>query len=142
MSDQNLSMPNAPCWKKLLDLEIEKVNALVRPITKLNNTNVAVTANTNIVTGGSSTIAPLQASNAPCIFRIYVVLGTSGVFSVQRRVSAGGFVTENLNQGVALTASAAYMFDILVDTNEYIDFQTTVTGTLLKLLVVEKDDAK
>jgi hypothetical protein len=80
-------------------------------------------------------------TRGPCIFRIYVALSVSAVFSVQRQTS-GAFVTENMNQGSALAANAGYMFDVLVDVGEKIDFQSTVTGTVLKLSVVEKDDAK
>jgi hypothetical protein len=47
-----------------------------------------------------------------------------------------------MNQGVALTAGAGYMFDVLVDQGERMDFQTSVTGVISKLSVVEKDDAK
>jgi hypothetical protein len=140
--DSGLAMPYAACWKKLLDLIAAEINAQVKPIAKINIVNQAATGGQNIITGTSTTIAPLQPTNAPCIFRVYVVLGTSGVFSVQRRVGGGGFLTENLNAGIALTAAAAYMFDVLVDSNEFIDFQTSVSGQVLKLCVVEKDDAK
>jgi hypothetical protein len=132
----NLQMANAKCWKKLLDLEFAKL----MPIGKAALANVQITLNVNIISVANPA-ALLAPTNAPCIFRVYVALGTSGIFSVQRTMS-GTTVTENLNQGVALTANAAYMFDILVDQGEKIDFQSTATGTLLKLSVVEKDDAK
>lgn len=136
---EELSMPFAKCWKKLLDLEVDKILALQDPIPKLSMLNTVVTANTNFI---STTVSnQLTASNPPCIFRIYVVLSVSGVFSVQR-TKGGQTVTENLNQGVALTAAAGYMFDILVDNSEYIDFQSTATGLAVKMSVVEKDDAK
>jgi hypothetical protein len=135
-------MPFAPCWKKLFDMELGPITdllTLTKPIPKLNLTNYGATANTNIVS--TDTSQGLKAKNPPCLFRIYVVFGTSGVFSVQR-TAGNATQTENLNQGVALTANAAYMFDILAETQENIDFQTTVTGTILKLLVVEKGDVK
>lgn len=128
-------MPNAACWKKLLDLELAKL----LPTTKVALANVPITLNTNIVSAANPA-ALIAPTNAPCIFRIYVVLGTGGVFSVQRTAN-GTTSTENLNAGAALTASAAYMFDILVDQGEKIDFQSTASGTLIKLSVVEKDDA-
>jgi hypothetical protein len=140
MTEDNLSMPNAACWKKLLDLEAEAINAQVRPRPKISIVSGNATANTNIISNGT-TAFPLNATKAPCIFRIYVCLATSGIFSVQRYNGAAA-VVENLNQGVALTANAAYMFDILVDQGEKIDFQTTVTSVITKLSVVEKDDAK
>jgi hypothetical protein len=137
---EDLSMPNAKCWKKLLDMEVAFMRGAILPIPKISIVSGNATANTNIISNGT-TAFPLSPNNAPCIFRIYVCLATSGVFSVQRYMSAGA-VTENLNQGNPLTANAGYMFDILVDQGEKIDFQTTVTSVITKLSVVEKDDAK
>lgn len=136
LNPDTLSMANAQCWKKLLD--IENSSFLPKPIVSLFGINI--TANVNIVSAANPS-ALLIPKNTPCLFRIYVVLGTSGIFSVQR-LTSGSQVTENMNQGNALTANAAYMFDILVDQGEKIDFQSTSTGTLIKLCVVEKDDAK
>jgi|SRR5271157_1977536 len=137
---QNLKMPFADCWKKLLDLEIQKILDLETPQPILSLTNSPCTANTNII-AASTSATPLLPKKTPCIFRIYVCLGTSGIFSVQR-TNGGATTAENLNAGVALTASAAYMFDIIVNSNDKIDFQSTVTGTIINLSVVEKDDAK
>jgi hypothetical protein len=137
----NLSMPYAPCWKKLLDLEIQKIIDLETPKSIVSVVAVNATANTNIVAVDPTKTTPLTAKKPPCIWRIYIVLATSGVFSVIRQVG-GTTNTELMNQGTALTAGAGYMFDILVDQGEKIDFQTSVTGVVSKLSVVEKDDAK
>jgi hypothetical protein len=140
MSTKDLQMPNAQCWKKLLDLEIAKIVNLEAPIPIISLVQVNVTANTNII-APTANQTPLTPKNTPCIWRIYVCLSNAGIFSVQR--TAGNTIaTENLNSGVALAANAAYIFDIIVDQSEKIDFQTTVTGILLKLSVLEKDDAK
>lgn len=143
---EDLAMPYAPCWKRLLDLEIQRIldalpTSIEKPISRMIIFNKAVTANVNFL--GTVAGNKLKALNAPCIFRIYIALSVSGVFSVQRTSpTSSTAVVENMNQGVALTANAGYMFDILVDEGDSIDFQTTVSATLLKLSVVEKDDAK
>jgi len=141
LSDDELAMPNAKCWRKLLDLEIKKILDLEAPIPIVSLVATNATANTNIVCVDPTKTTPLTAKHPPCIWRIYVVLATSGVFSVIRQVG-GTLNTELMNQGVALTAGAGYMFDVLVDQGERMDFQTSVTGVISKLSVVEKDDAK
>jgi hypothetical protein len=102
------------------------------PIPKASIFNTAVLADTNFL---SSDLSP---TNTPTLFRIYICLSTSGVFSV-RRSKGGVTVAENLNSGNPLLAGCAYMFDILVDSGETVNFQTTVAGTVLKLSVIEKD---
>lgn len=142
---ENLAMPYAKCWKKLFDLEIQKIldrpNIQV-PIPLLSITNQAILANTMIVAPDLTKQTVLKPKKSPCIFRIYVCLSVAGIFSVQRYDPSRTIAVENMNQGVALTANAGYMFDVLVDQGEGIDFQTTVGATILKLSVVEKDDAK
>jgi len=92
--------------------------------------NVAITANTNLFA------TDLSPTYKPCIFRIYACFDTAGVLTV-RRTSAGVTVGEQLNAGTALTANAAYLFDIVVDGDETINLQYSVNATLLKLSVLE-----
>jgi len=138
-------MPFATCWQKLLQSIVAPIITILnapniqRPIAKFNTINFSATANTNIV--NAKTEQQIQATNPPCLFRIYVVLQTSGVFSVMR-TAGNATQTESLNAGSPLNANVAYMFDILVDQNEFIDFQTNATGIISKLAVYEKDDAK
>lgn len=94
--------------------------------------NTAIGANTNFL---STDITP---TNTPCLLRILICLDTAGVFSVKRTKSAVT-TTEQFNSGTALTANAEYLFDILVDTDETINFQTTVAAQILKFSVHEKD---
>jgi hypothetical protein len=141
----NLSMPFAKCWKKLFDLEIQKVLDAVNiqaPVPQLSITNQDIGANTFFIATDLTKQTPLKPKKPACIFRIYVCLDTAGIFSVQRYAPDKTISVENMNQGVALTASAGYMFDILVDQGEGIDFKTTVAAKILKMSVVEKDDAK
>ncbi len=72
----------------------------------------------------------------PVTWRIYSCFTTSGILTVHRRM-AGFTRTENLNAGVALTAGAAYMFDIIVQVGENIEFQYTVNAWIDTFKVVE-----
>lgn len=138
------SMPNAKCWKKLGDLLIKKIlDAQVDiPVPMLSITNQSIGANTMFIATDLTKQTPLIPKKTPCIFRIYVCLDTAGIFSIQRYDPSRTISIENMNSGTALTASAGYMFDVLVDQGEKIDFQTTVAAKILKLSVVEKDDVK
>jgi len=71
----------------------------------------------------------LTPTNDPALFRVMVMLSAAGVFSVQLKKTA---VTEvlNCNGGVALTASAVYMFDHLVGTGDTVNYQTSVNGNV------------
>jgi len=92
--------------------------------------NTAITANTDIFA------SDLTPKYTPCIFRIYCCFSAAGVLSV-RRTSGGVTVNEQLNAGSALTANAAYLFDILVDSDESINLRYSVDATCIKLSVIE-----
>jgi len=92
--------------------------------------NTGITANTNIFT------TDLTPTYKPCIFRIYCCFSASGVLTV-RRTYVGVTVSENLNSGTTLVANASYMFDIVVDEDETINIQYSVSATCIKLSVVE-----
>ena len=79
----------------------------------------------------------ISPSNTPCTFRVYVVADTSGVLSLIR--SGTTTSTEFLNQGLPLTANAAYTFLIPVDAGETINLQYSVAATFTKLSIVEQD---
>jgi len=89
-----------------------------------------VTANTNIAP------TDLSPTYTPSIFRVYCCFSASGVLTV-RRTRGGVTVSEQLNGGAALTANAAYMFDVLVDSGETVNLQYSVGATALKLSVME-----
>jgi len=92
--------------------------------------NASVIANTDIF---ASDLVPTVA---PSIFRIYCCFNASGVLSIQR-TKAGTTVSEQLNSGMALTANAAYMFDVPVDSEETINIRYSVNATVLKLSIFE-----
>ncbi|GAJ01723.1 unnamed protein product [marine sediment metagenome] len=95
--------------------------------------------NTAIGAAANFFAADLEPTNSPTTFRIYICLDTDGTLSVQRTSPPAPPVTvaEELNQGIALEADAAYMFDILVHEDDTINLQTSVVAQILYCLVVE-----
>lgn len=70
-------------------------------------------------------------------FRIYCVFDAVGDLYV-RRDQGGVYLDEYLNDHQALTADAAYMFDIIVDENDDgINFRYSANAQILKFVVVE-----
>lgn len=92
--------------------------------------NTSITANTNIFSTG------LSPTRSPVLFRIYAVFSASGVLSVVRTRGTTS-VNEQLNSGNNLNANCAYIFDIVVEQGETINFQYSVNATCLVLKVVE-----
>ena len=80
--------------------------------------------------------SPIIPSNPLSIFRIYAVFNTAGVLYVKRTRGATS-VLEALNNGASLNANASYIFDIIVVSDDSINFQYSVNATLLTLIVVE-----
>jgi hypothetical protein len=101
-----------------------------RPILKGSVFNTSVTANTNIFA------SDLSPTNSPTTFRIYACFDTSGILTV-RRTKGGITVSEQLNGGNALVTNGAYMFDIIVESGETINFQYSVNATAIVLKVIE-----
>ena len=62
-----------------------------------------------------------------CLFRIQVALTVAGIFSVLYKIGSQTF-THTLNSGVALTANSLYIFDVLIDPNDKVNFQSSVAG--------------
>lgn len=108
----------------------DKLEAKATPIVKGSVFNASVSANTNIF---SSNLTP---THSPTVFRIYACFSASGVLSVAR-TKAGTTVTEQLNAGNPLNANAAYIFDIIVESNESINLRYSEAATALVLKVVE-----
>lgn len=71
--------------------------------------------------------AAIAPTNSPSFLRIYVCFSNGGIFRVARTVG-GVTVVENINGGVALTAGAAYSWDIEWRTGDTINFRYSVTG--------------
>ena len=96
--------------------------------------NTAVAASTDMFK------AALSPTLAASVFRVYVVFNASGTLTV-RRTRGPATVSEQLNAGTALTANAAYIFDILVKTGDTINLQYSIAGTTIVLLIFEMPTA-
>jgi len=92
--------------------------------------NIHISANTDIFA------ADLSPTNTPTTFRLYVCFDTSGVLTVRRK-SGAVTVSEQLNAGIALTANSAYMFDILVESDESINLQYSADATAICIKICE-----
>jgi len=92
--------------------------------------NAPVTANTNIF---NTDLAPTRS---PVLFRVYVAFDTVGVLSIIRRRGTVS-VVEQLNSGNSLNANSAYIFDVIVEQGETINFQYSVNANCLVLKVIE-----
>jgi len=92
----------------------------------------------NTAVGAAADIfaTPLSPTNSPATFRIYVCFDTAGVLTV-RRTRNGVTVSEQLNSGIALTANAAYIFDIIVQEGDTINLRHSAGATILYLIVLE-----
>ena len=99
-------------------------------VSKATVFNTLVTLNTDIF---SSALSP---TNVPCTFRIYACFAGAGVLTV-RRTSGGVTVSEQINSGNALTANAAYIFDIVVDSRETLNLRYSLSTTAIKVSVIE-----
>ena len=93
------------------------------PLAVASQHGVAETANTDIL---ASDITP---TNTPCLFRVMVMLETTGVFSAILK-SATVSKTLKFNAGNSLLANCAYMFDILVHSGDTVNFQTDTSGNV------------
>ncbi|GAI88131.1 unnamed protein product [marine sediment metagenome] len=71
--------------------------------------------------------ADITPTNSPSFLRLHVTVAAAGIFRVARTVSAVT-VTEDLNSGSALTANAAYIFDIEWRSGDSLNFSYSVTG--------------
>jgi hypothetical protein len=92
--------------------------------------NTAITADTNIFGSTLTPIAPVS------VLRIYACLGTAGVLTL-RRTKGAATVSEKLNGGTELTADAAYVFDVMLDSGETANLRSSASGTALKISVTE-----
>lgn len=77
-------------------------------------------------------------SHAHGYFRIYACFSTSGILTASVAYNGGTAYQENLNGGVALTAGAAYLFDIPAFSNETITFRYSGTSGKVYRFVVDE----
>lgn len=103
------------------------------PIQKAHVHNEAITANNDILA------ANITPSDAHVLFRIMAQVDTAGVLSAMVTNAAGGAgeMTLKLNGGSQLTASCLYIFDMLVDDGDEVNFQLDQNANLDKFIVHE-----
>jgi len=93
--------------------------------------NTAITANTPILTTSITVLVPAR-------LMIYCAFSVAGVLSIIR-TRGTVTVSEQLNAGATLTANASYMFQILIDSNDTVNLQYSVSATALVIEIQEMD---
>ena len=102
------------------------------PIVQTSIFNTALpTADTNLL---ASDLTPNLSRG---YLRIYACISVSGILKL-RRTRGATTVTELLNAGSALTASAAYMFDIHWRSGDSINLQYSVTTGTIYVLAIDE----
>ncbi len=76
-------------------------------------------------------------TNTPSYIRIYVCVSVSGIFRVVRIIS-GTTITENMNGGNALSASAGYMFTVEYRSGDSINLRYSVTSGTIYILRIDE----
>lgn len=113
------------------------------PLQKAHVHNEAASADTDIL---ASNITPSSfidnAGNTvqvPCLFRIQVQTDTAAVFSAMVTNAEGGAgeMTLKFNAGADLAAGALYIFDMLVEEGDSVNFQFDDDVNVDKLIVQE-----
>lgn len=102
----------------------------LQPIERANEHNVAVTADTDIL---SAALTPL---NYPCLFRVMLAFSVAGIFRATI-TKAGNTQTVHFNSGNNLVAGAVYIFDLLIHEGGSVNFQYSIDTTLQVLRVQE-----
>ena len=106
------------------------ISKLLIPIAKASIHGASPGANTNIL--GSDLIP----TNPPCLFRIMVCLGGAAIFYADFK-QIDTVSTMKFNGGTALTADAVYIFDILIHSEDTVNFKID-TAVIVKELRVQE----
>lgn len=105
---------------------------VIIPIAKASIINTALpSAEYGLLT---TSITP---TNTPSYIRIYVCISVGGVLRIARTVSTTT-VVENLNGGIALTASASYLFTVPYRVGDSINIRYSATGGTIYTLRVDE----
>jgi len=102
----------------------------LKPIEKAVEHNKSVTANTNILA------ADLTPTDPPTLFRTMIAFNAAGVFKAIITRDATS-VTAEFNAGATLAANSLYIFDMLVHDGDKVNFQYSVSATMLVMRVQE-----
>jgi hypothetical protein len=104
----------------------------LQPIARASLHNEAVTADTDIL--GS----PAEPERTPCLFRVMACFDAAGALSTVI-TNGGDSQVVKLNSGNDLAASALYIFDLLIDEGDSVNFRYSVNANLKTLRVQEID---
>lgn len=88
-------------------------------------------ANTNIMPADSFT------NDIVSMFVLGIAMSSAGILSVMI-TNGGNTQSVTLNGGAALTAGALHIFKILVDIDDEINFQYSVTGGTIQILRLQE----
>ena len=99
------------------------------PLQKAHIHNTAKNAGTDFL------VADITPSDAPCLFRIQIQVDTLAVFSA--KVNSTTEVSLEFNAGAQLTAGVLHIFDMLVDTDDEVNFQVDQNVNVDKFIVQE-----
>jgi hypothetical protein len=100
------------------------------PLQKAHIHDTAKAANTNFLA------ADITPSDPPCLFRIQVQLDTAAVFSA--KVDDGSSeVSLEFNSGAQLVAGVLYIFDMLIQEDDNVNFQADQIINVDKFIVHE-----
>ena len=119
------------------DLTFRQIIRKAIPLQKAHIHDDAIGANTDFLTS-DITPTPVGPSSVvpPVLFRIMVQLDTAAVFSAM--VSDGTTeMTLEFNSGAQLAAGVLYMFDMLVDDDDAVNFQADQNVNVDKFIVHE-----
>ena len=109
------------------------------PVEKAHVHDTAIGANTDFL-ATDLTITPVgpepDTVYPPCLFRIMIAIDTAQVFSVEIDDGTSEVALE-FNGGVALVAQCVYIFDILVNEGDSINFQCDGAVQIEKFIVQE-----
>lgn len=99
------------------------------PLQKAHIHDTAKNANTDFLA------ADITPSDPPCLFRIQIQVDTAAVFSA--KVNNTTEVSLEFNAGVQLDAGSLYVFDMLVQEDDEINFQVDQDVNIDKFVVHE-----
>ncbi len=77
----------------------------------------------------ASYLEPVEPCLTPRMFRVQVALTVAGVFSVVYKLGSDTFKF-SFNEADALVVNSLYTFDILLNKNDRVNFQTSVAGRI------------
>ena len=99
------------------------------PLQKAHIHNTAKTASNDFLA------ADITPSDPPCLFRIMIQVDTAAVFSA--KVNNTSEVSLEFNAGAQLDAGSLYMFDMLVQEDDNVNFQVDQDVNVDKFIVHE-----